>query len=89
MKFTIKKECELMEVIFYTRNRCPLCVDAKSILQYLQKEYRFQLIERDIEKSDEWTEKFGLMIPVVEIDGEIIQYGIIDTFTIEEKLNHL
>ena len=78
-----------MEVIFYTRNRCPLCVDAKLILQHLQKEYAFQIIERDIETSDEWTEKYGLMIPVVEIDGEVVQFGMIDHFTIEEKLNHL
>ncbi|MBS4195306.1 glutaredoxin family protein [Lederbergia citri] len=78
-----------MEVIFYTRNRCPLCVDAKLILQHLQKEHSFQIIERDIETSDEWTEKYGLMIPVVEINGEVVQYGMIDPLTIEEKLNHL
>lgn len=78
-----------MEVIFYTRNRCPLCVDAKLILQHLQKDYQFLIIERDIDTSDEWTEKFGIMIPVIEIEGEIIQYGMIDTLTIEERLNHL
>jgi len=59
------------------------------ILQQLQKEHQFQIIERDIETSDEWTEKYGLMIPVVEIGGEVIQYGMINTFTIDEKLNHL
>ena len=28
-----------------------------------------------ISNSDDWTEKYGLMIPVVEIDGEEVQYG--------------
>ncbi|MBS4219417.1 glutaredoxin family protein [Bacillus sp. FJAT-49711] len=78
-----------MKIIFYTRNRCPLCTDAKLILQQLQKVHQFQIIERDIETNDEWTEKYGLMIPVVEINEEIVQYGMIDPITIEEKIDHL
>ncbi|MCR2822449.1 glutaredoxin family protein [Lederbergia panacisoli] len=78
-----------MQIIFYTRNRCPLCVDAKLILQQLQREHQFQIIERDIDTNDEWTEQYGLMIPVVEVAGEVVQYGLIDPITIEEKLNHL
>ncbi|MFS0644531.1 glutaredoxin family protein [Siminovitchia sp. 179-K 8D1 HS] len=75
-----------MEVYYYTRKKCPLCEDGLLILQKLQREYPFKLIEKDIEKSDELTEKFGLMIPVVEIQGEIIQYGIIDPVTIDKRL---
>jgi hypothetical protein len=52
----------------------------------LQREYPFELIEENIDKSDELTEKFGLMIPVVEIEGEIVQYGMIDPVTVGEKL---
>lgn len=76
----------IMEVYYYTRKKCPLCEDGLLILQKLQREYPFKLIEKDIEKSDELTEKFGLMIPVVEIQGEIIQYGIIDPVTIDKRL---
>lgn len=75
-----------MEVYYYTRKKCPLCVDGMLVLQMLKREFHFELIEKDIEDSDELTEKFGLMIPVVEINGEIVQYGIIDPITIEEKL---
>lgn len=75
-----------MEVYYYTRKKCPLCVDGMLVLQMLQRQYPFELVEKDIEESDELTEKFGLMIPVVEIDGEIVQYGMIDPITMEEKL---
>lgn len=75
-----------MEITFYTRDQCPLCQDAKLVLLELKKEYPALTIdERNIEEKDEWTEKYGLMIPVVEINGELIQYGIIDPFTIEER----
>lgn len=75
-----------MQLIFYTRKQCPLCIEGKGILLQLQKDYNFQIVEKDIDTSDEWTEKYGLMIPVVEVDGKVIQYGIIDPFTIEESL---
>ncbi|RWR13168.1 glutaredoxin family protein [Siminovitchia fortis] len=75
-----------MEVNYYTRNKCELCEEGKLLLQLLQEEYPFEIIEKDIDASDELTEKFGLMIPVVEINGEIVQYGRIDLAALEKEL---
>ncbi|KAF0818873.1 glutaredoxin family protein [Bacillus sp. ZZV12-4809] len=74
------------ELVFYTRSRCPLCDKAKRVLAQLKKEYDFKLIEKDIDESDELTEKYGLMIPVVEIDGHEVQFGHIDPITVGEAL---
>ena len=41
-------------------------------------DFNFTIKEINIDKSDELTEMFGLYIPVIEIDGEIVQYGQID-----------
>ncbi|KQL53111.1 glutaredoxin [Heyndrickxia shackletonii] len=76
----------MQQVVFYTREKCQLCEDAKQILNLLQDDYLFEVVEKDIESSDEWTEKYGLMIPVIEIDGEIVQYGQIDPFTVSKRL---
>lgn len=70
----------------YTRNRCPLCDKAKRIIEELADMYEFQYEEYDIAKSDELTEEYGLMIPVVKIDDEEIQFGQIDKRTIIEGL---
>ncbi|WP_044338277.1 glutaredoxin family protein [Rossellomorea aquimaris] len=75
------------QVIFYTRTQCGLCEDAKITLKLLQDELGFAINEIDIEESDELTERFGLMIPVVELDGEILQYGQIDYFTLSKRLH--
>ncbi len=75
-----------MEVLYYTRKKCELCHEGKLLLQLLQEEYPFTIIEKDIDDSDELTEKFGLMIPVVEMSGEIVQYGRIDLLALEDKL---
>jgi len=74
-------------LILYSRSRCPLCDKAKNIIMELQAQLDFQFQLVDIEQSDELTEKYGLMIPVVEIDGEEIQYGQIDKFTIMEAFS--
>ncbi|MGF3105207.1 glutaredoxin family protein [Rossellomorea sp. DUT-2] len=77
----------MKQVLFYTRNQCGLCEDAKITLKLLQDELGFETIEIDIEETDELTERFGLMIPVVELDGEILQYGQIDYFTLSKRLH--
>ncbi|WRP06077.1 glutaredoxin family protein [Rossellomorea aquimaris] len=75
------------QVLLYTRNQCGLCEDAKITLKLLQDEMGFSIEERNIDKNDELTERFGLMIPVVELNGEILQYGQIDYFTLSKRLH--
>ncbi|MGG3467977.1 glutaredoxin family protein [Neobacillus pocheonensis] len=73
-------------ITLYTRNRCPLCDKAKSTLLELKEEWNFVLNEIDIEQSDELTELYGLMIPVVHLDGEEVAYGIVNKFDIGNRL---
>jgi glutaredoxin len=64
-----------IEFLLYSRKQCSLCNKAKMILQELSLEIGSSYIEIDIDTSDELTEKYGLMIPVLELNGDIIQYG--------------
>jgi glutaredoxin len=77
----------MKQVLFYTRNQCGLCQDAKITLKLLEEELGFEIKEIDIDESDDLTERFGLMIPVVEMEGEILQYGQIDYFTLSKRLH--
>lgn len=68
-----------INLILFTRNRCPLCDKAKQIIMELMEEdYNFYYKEIDIDTSEELTEKYGLMIPVININGIDVQYGNID-----------
>jgi glutaredoxin len=73
-------------IVLYTRTRCPLCDKAKAILLELQTKIDFRLEEVDIETDDKLTEEYGLMIPVVLLDGEEVQYGQIDKLFISKRL---
>ena len=71
---------------FYTKKNCPLCEEAKDLLKILQREVTFTLLEVDIYSNDKLLEQYGLMIPVVEINDQVIQYGRIDLDEIRRYL---
>lgn len=78
-----------MRIDFYTRPGCHLCEDARRVLDAMTKESSLPVQERNIDTSDEWTEKYGLMIPVVEIEGEILAYGNIESSALFTKLKQM
>jgi len=73
-------------ITFYTRKRCPLCEKAKELILELKEEYDFSFEEIDIDESDELTEQYGIMIPVVHINGEEVAFGIINKMDIRNRL---
>ncbi|TQR19953.1 glutaredoxin family protein [Psychrobacillus vulpis] len=75
-----------MIVHFYTRPGCHLCEDARLMLKLVQEDISFEIKEINIEENDELHEKYMLMIPVVELENNIIQYGQIDYATILDAL---
>ncbi|MFJ8066079.1 glutaredoxin family protein [Psychrobacillus sp. NPDC096426] len=75
-----------MIVRFYTRPGCHLCEDARIVLKLVQDDVAFEIKEFNIEEDDKLHEKYMLMIPVVEFENEIIQYGQIDYVTILDAL---
>ncbi|MEH7178907.1 glutaredoxin family protein [Neobacillus vireti] len=74
-------------ITLYTRKRCSLCEKAKqAILELKEEKWEFTLEEKDIDESDELTELYGIMIPVVHINGEEIAFGIINKLDIRNRL---
>ncbi|WP_342432951.1 glutaredoxin family protein [Neobacillus sp. FSL H8-0543] len=74
------------KITFYTRKNCSLCEKAKDSILELKEDFDFTLEEIDINESDELTEKYGIMIPVVVIDGEEVAFGIINKIDIRNRL---
>lgn len=75
-----------MKVNLYSKTNCPLCDKAKQVLQELQNEFSFQINEIDIYQDDTLLEKYQLMIPVVEIDGEEVDFGLVQKDIIRKRL---
>ena len=71
-------------VKLYSRPRCHLCENAREILEDLQQNFDFIIEEINIDLDDALVEKYGITIPVVELDGEELQYGIVNKKFISE-----
>ena len=77
---------ELKKVTFYSRPDCPLCEEGLLTLKLVQEDVPFDIKVRNIEEDDELHEKYMLMIPVVEEQGRMVQYGRLDYVTLLEAL---
>lgn len=73
-------------VIVYTKEMCPLCEEAYAILEDLQTEIDFSVKPVDIYQDEALLEKYMVMIPVIEIDGEIIDYGRVSRKNVRKRL---
>ncbi|MEH7223563.1 glutaredoxin family protein [Bacillus sp. JJ1566] len=78
-----------MRVTMYSKDNCSLCTKAKKVIEELSEEFPLDLHEIDIYKDDVLLEKYQILIPVVEIDGNEVEYGIIHKETIQDYLNRL
>lgn len=77
-----------MNVKFFTRANCGLCVEGLHTLKLVQEDLGFHVDIIDIEENEAVHEKYMLMIPVVEKDEQVIQYGNLDYATLMEHLSY-
>ncbi|MEK4627311.1 MAG: glutaredoxin family protein [Solibacillus sp.] len=76
-----------MLVKFYSRPDCELCNEGLHVLKIVQEDISFDIEQINIEENDVIHEKYMFMIPVVEQDGDVIQYGQLDYPTLLEALS--
>lgn len=75
-----------MHITFYTKPGCALCDEAERMLKLAQEDYPLTWTEFDIQTDDEIHEKYMLMVPVIEKDGNVVIYGNIGYMDIIELL---
>ncbi|MBD8027784.1 glutaredoxin family protein [Ureibacillus sp. Re31] len=76
-----------MKINYYSRPNCLLCEEGLITLKLVQEDIDFDFEVINIEENEQLHEKYMLMIPVVEKDNEIIQYGNLDYVTLYEALH--
>lgn len=60
-----------MQLQFYTKPDCPLCDEAKAVLQNIGAQASFLTVEEiDITKDLKLFTKYKYRIPVLELDGQ-------------------
>ena len=76
----------MQQVIFYTKEICSLCEEARALLEMYQRDYQFDIVERDIYTNDDWLEEYQLLIPFVQINETTLNCEELNIVSLEEVL---
>ncbi|MFC0469895.1 glutaredoxin family protein [Halalkalibacter kiskunsagensis] len=79
----------MLEVVVMSKIDCPLCDKAINKLKPLKSEFKFTMKITDIYKDDELLEKYQIMIPVILINGEEVDFGQISEKKVRKRLLEL
>lgn len=74
------------EVVLYGKPDCHLCDDARAVLERVQGELAFALVERDITQDDALHRAYLERIPVVTIDGAEVFDFFVDEAELRRRL---
>ena len=74
------------EVVLYTREGCHLCQDVLDLLSREQTSSGFSLEVIDVDSDPELTERHGLEVPVVTVDGKVRFRGQVNPVLLRRTL---
>ncbi len=61
-----------VQIDFYTKPGCHLCLEALDVLKKLQKDFDFEIRTVNISESSEFTTRYQYSIPVATLNGRTI-----------------
>ncbi|MCM3714592.1 glutaredoxin family protein [Halalkalibacter oceani] len=76
----------MLEVELLSKTDCPLCDKAETVLEELKRDIPFTLTIIDIYQDDQLLEKYQIMIPVVRIGAEEVDFGQISKEKVRKRL---
>jgi glutaredoxin len=76
----------LARVVLYGKADCHLCDDARAVLERVQADVPFDLVERDIERDDALHRRYLERIPVVEVAGEEVFQFFVEEAELRRRL---
>jgi len=71
---------------YYSKPDCPLCDKAWPIAVAIARRHAMELVRVDIESDPELLASHHDRIPVLELDGETLGWGLLSERAIERKL---
>ena len=86
---TMNWEVLMAKIVVYSKVGCSLCVEAVDEVERVRKEIPFDLNEVDVEDDPALLEKYGHLIPVVELDGRVIFEYFVDAVQLRTYLKEV
>lgn len=71
---------------YYTKADCPLCAKSRPAVERLSRRYDLPLREVDIASDPRLFDRHGTRIPVLELDGHELGWGLLSERALERAL---
>ncbi len=82
-----KPQAPAIPVTVYTRKECCCCHKAIDVLAKSQRKHNLVIDEVDIDGDPALVDAYGLMVPVVAIDGKVRFKGVVNPVLLERLLS--
>ncbi len=70
-----KRKSSVPEVVLYSKPDCPLCDEAKVLLDELRETLPFELAVKDVHTDPKLMEMYGARVPLIVVNGrEVVGY---------------
>ncbi|NOY65764.1 MAG: glutaredoxin family protein [Nitrospirae bacterium] len=79
----------MINVRFYYKEGCSLCIAAEEMLNGLEEKYQLDIEKIDITSDDEIYELYRYDVPVIELEDGSVFHGRIKRKEILQRLNEL
>ncbi|XP_029920482.1 glutaredoxin-like protein C5orf63 homolog [Myripristis murdjan] len=76
----------LPTLTLFTKDPCPLCDEAKEVLEPYKHRYIFQQIDITLPENKVWYDKYKYDIPVFHLNGQFLMKHRVNTFLLEKQL---
>ncbi|XP_055063247.2 glutaredoxin-like protein C5orf63 homolog [Misgurnus anguillicaudatus] len=70
----------------FTKHPCPLCEEAKEILEPYKHRFEFQEVDISLPENSVWWERYRYDIPVFHFNGQFLMMHRVNTTLLERAL---
>ncbi|XP_008066045.1 glutaredoxin-like protein C5orf63 homolog [Carlito syrichta] len=70
----------------FTKDSCPLCDEAKEILESYKNRFILQEVDITLPENSAWYERYQFDIPVFHLNGQFLMMHRVNTTKLEKQL---
>jgi len=76
----------MLDAVIYTRQGCHLCDEAEAKLRRVARDFPMTIRKVDVDANPALRELYDYRVPVVEVDGRIVDEGAVTEYRLRQSL---
>ncbi|KAA0703674.1 Glutaredoxin-like protein C5orf63 -like protein [Triplophysa tibetana] len=82
----VKSKTHLPVLTLFTKHPCPLCDEAKEILEPYKHRFELQEVDISLPENSVWMDRYRFDIPVFHLNGQFLMMHRVNTTLLDRAL---